>query len=195
MGVSAMVPINTRDPAAAARAYLALEWPLALGHRSRPRQGCTCGKLSCGVPGAHPLPQSRRLAASAVEDELRTSLGAGLIARTQRFDAVLVPSAVGMAAMVEYDRRQISPPCIVSEAGTCAMLVLPATGRYALIAEAVEVRTGPEGWIALPPSRGVRWDTLPWYEGTDKPRDLVHGDEIRHVLADSFMVQAGVRSR
>ncbi|MFJ3249036.1 hypothetical protein [Streptomyces sp. NPDC086782] len=190
-----MVPINTRDPAAAAHAYLALEWPLAIGHRDRPRSRCTCSNLSCGVPGAHPLPQFRRLAASPVDDQLRESLGAGLIARTQRFDAVLVPRDVGMAAMVEFDRRQISPPCIVSETGTCAMLVLPATGRYALVAEAVEVRTGPEGWIALPPSRGLRWDTLPWYEGTDKPRDLVHGDEIRHVLADSVMLQAGVRGR
>jgi hypothetical protein len=167
-----------------------------LGHRCRPRQGCTCDDRTCGVPGAHPLPQGRPLVADRLEEQLRESLGAGLIARTERFDAVVVPRHVGMAAMIEFDRLEITPPCLLAEPHVCVLLVLPATGRYARVADDVEVRSGSDGWVALPPSRGVRWDTLPWYEGTYTPRPLAHGREVSGVLSNCFAVFSGaVNSR
>lgn len=182
-----MSPVNTRDSAAAARAYLALEWPLSLAHRYRPKQGCTCERAGCPVPGAHPAPDAERLTDASLAGALESSPGAGLIAHTDRFDAVLVPRHVGMAAMVMLD-RDTPVTCLVVEPDTYALIVLPATGRYAAVDPAVEVRTGPEGWIALPPSRGVRWDTSPWIEGTSQPRRLANGGEVRHVLADCFQV-------
>lgn len=182
-----MEPVNTRDPATAARAYLGLEWPLALGHRYRPKQGCTCGREECPIPGAHPDPGAGRLDETSLTDALDAAPGAGLIAYTVRFDAVLVPRQVGMAAMVLLDRTR-PVTCLIVQPDTYALLVLPQTGRYAAVDEGVEVRTGEDGWIALPPSRGVRWDTPPWIEGTSEPRGLVHGNEIRHALADCFTV-------
>ncbi|PAZ16594.1 hypothetical protein CLM62_06490 [Streptomyces sp. SA15] len=181
-----MEPITTRDPAAAALAYLALEWPLAVGYRYRPRQGCTCGNVNCDAPGAHPFPQWRRLTPATVPSDVQTAPGAGLIARTHQFDAVLVPRSIGMAAMVQLDRKRISPPCLLLEPDLYAMLVLPATGRYTMADDVVEVRTGRDGWIPLPPSHGVRWDTAPWYEGTTTPRDLVHGSDVGPILAEGF---------
>ncbi|MGA5202833.1 hypothetical protein [Streptomyces variegatus] len=189
-----MEPINTRDTATAARAYLALEWPLALGHRYRPKQGCTCGRADCPIPGAHPRPDGERLDEVSLPGALESSPGAGLIAFTERFDAVLVPRQIGMAAMVLLDRAT-PVTCLVVGQDTYALLVLPSTGRYAAVDERVEVRTGAEGWIALPPSRGVRWDTAPWIEASTQPRKLIHGSEIRHQLADCFqVVQSGAVS-
>lgn len=182
-----MEPINTRSPAAAARAYLALEWPLVMGHRYRPRQGCTCGAASCAVAGAHPLPGPRSLVESSLAEELERAPGAGLIARTERFDAILVPRSIGMAVMVQLD-RSMPTPCLVAEPDRYALLVLPATGRYGLVHETVEVRTGPEGWVALPPSRGVRWDTPPWWEGSACPRPLIHGENVGRALADCYKI-------
>jgi hypothetical protein len=182
-----MEPINTRDPATAARAYLALDWPIALGHRNRPKQGCTCERPYCPIPGAHPTASAERLDAESLPGALETAPGAGLIAFTERFDAVLVPRQVGMAAMVLLD-RECPVTCLVAGPETYALLVLPSTGRYAAVDPRVEVRTGEEGWIALPPSRDVRWDTSPWIEGTAEPRKLIHGSEIRHQLADCLMV-------
>jgi hypothetical protein len=182
-----MEPINTRSPATAASAYLALEWPLTVGHRYRPKRGCTCGRTDCPIPGAHPVPGAEPLDEGNLTAVLDASPGAGLIASTSRFDAVLVPRQIGMAAMVLLDRN-VPVTCLLSGADTYALLVLPATGRFAAVDERVQVRTGPEGWVALPPSRGVRWDTPPWIEGTTEPRRLVHGSEIRPALADCFHV-------
>ncbi|MFJ4627214.1 hypothetical protein [Streptomyces sp. NPDC088847] len=186
-GVSAMEPVNTRDTGTAAEAYLALEWPLALGHRYRPKQGCTCERPDCPIPGAHPVIGAPRLDEASLPCALETSPGAGLIAFTERFDAVLVPRYIGMAAMVSLDRGT-PVTCLVLSREVYALLVLPATGRYAAVTSGVEVRTGEEGWIPLPPSRGSRWDTPPWLEGTSTPRTLISGDEVRHVLADCFTV-------
>lgn len=182
-----MSPVNTRDSAAAARSYLALEWSLTLGHRYRPEEGCTCERDGCAIPGAHPVPDAARLTEASLADALKSSPGAGLIALTDRFDAVLVPREVGMAAMVMLD-RDTPVTCLVVQPHTYALLVLPATGRYAAVDPAVEVRTGPEGWVALPPSRGVRWDTPPWIEGTSEPRRLISGGGLRHVLSDCFLI-------
>jgi len=49
----------------------------------------------------------------------------------------------------------------------------------------IEVRTGPEGWIALPPTRDVRWDTPPWFEQTATPVPLLNGANIRRFLEEA----------
>ncbi|MEU9557323.1 hypothetical protein [Streptomyces fumanus] len=139
------------------------------------------------MPGAHPRPNAERLDEASMAGALEAVPGAGLIVTTERFDVVLVPRQIGMAAMVLLDRdRPVT--CLIVDDDTYALFVLPATGRYATVHGRVEVRTGPEGWVALPPSRGVRWDTPPWIEATTEPRKLLRGDEIRHVLADCFTV-------
>lgn len=178
-----MEPIDIRRPSAAARAYTnILHWPLTVGYRYRPRQGCTCGAVDCLTPGAHPVPGRPSVRGhEEIARELDVSPGAGLIAWTVPFDAVVVPRAIGMAAMVSLDR--VAPvPCLVA-GGLVVLLVLPATGRYALSGGMPgEVRSGPDQWIAIPPSHGVRWDTQPWVEQTSTPAPLLNGRDVgRHL--------------
>ncbi|MFE3378682.1 hypothetical protein [Streptomyces anulatus] len=182
-----MKPIDTHNPKAAVRAYGdGLHWPLTVGHRHRPRQGCTCGNAGCPTPGAHPL-EGRPEFASVEETArlLEGSPSAALIAWTRFFDAVVVPRAVGMAAMVTLDQIA-SVPCLVA-GGNVALLVLPATGRYALGPGLPgEVRTGPRSWVAVPPSPGVCWDTPPWEERTATPLVLLNGATLGRHLADAY---------
>lgn len=180
-------PINTRDPASCADAYTGiLGWPIAIGHRFRPRGGCTCCMPECPVSGAHPLPgpvtprPARRLG-----EELAMSPGAALIAPTLGFDAIALPRTYGMAAMVALDR--VAPiPCLVEDE-RAVLFVLPSTARYALPEDGqsgVDLRSGPGQWVALPPSHGVRWDTPPWHEQTHRPLPLLHGQDLRLPLAN-----------
>jgi hypothetical protein len=125
--------------------------------------------------------------AARIGHEYDTAPGAALIAPTVRFDAILLPKTAGMAAMVSLDRTGPAP-CLV-EGETAILLALPATGRYALgddVHPAVEVRTGPEQWIALPPSHGTRWDTPPWDEQTYTPLPLLHGARLQPHVADAL---------
>ncbi|MBQ0825480.1 hypothetical protein [Streptomyces tagetis] len=121
-----------------------------------------------------------------------TAPGSALIATTARFDAIVVPRMLGVAAMVELDRRAPTP-CFFTK-DHCALLVLPATGHHAIVDDDIDVHTGPDGWVALPPSHDVRWDTPPWLEGTATPRELLNGWQIRPVLEMAFrMSRSGAR--
>ncbi|MFJ4879971.1 hypothetical protein ACIP93_32855 [Streptomyces sp. NPDC088745] len=179
-----MRPIDTRQPGDAVRAYSTiLNWPLSVGHRYRPRQGCTCGEANCPTPGAHPLPCTPPSRDEAqLEQDLKESPGAALLAWTQQFDAVAVRRPVGMAAMATLE--SIAPvPCLLA-GNTAILLVQPATGQYAL-REGLpgRVRSGPERWIAVPPAHGMRWDTRPWVDETSAPVDLLHGAFVgQHLL-------------
>ncbi|WP_019059927.1 hypothetical protein [Streptomyces prunicolor] len=187
-----MEPINTRDPAAAARAYVRLEWPVALGHRYRPRQGCTCEDPDCPTPGAHPAAGPLlQLAEDNLGDALESAPGAALIAATERFDVLIVPRRIGMAVMVDLDRVARVPCLIDKGAEKTALFVLPATGCYADPHPALELRTGPDEWIALPPSHGLHWDTPPWMEQTGRPHPLLHGADVGRHLADVFKITPG----
>ncbi|WP_405656916.1 hypothetical protein [Streptomyces sp. RK9] len=186
-----MEPINTRAPAAAARAYVQLGWSVTLGHRLRPRQGCTCDNRNCPAPGAHPfVTPSPRLAEGTLEEALQSAPGGSLTASTNCFDAVLVPLRVGMVAMLRLDRISLVP-CLVTHQQTAALLVLPATGRYAAVHDSVEVRTGPDGWLALPPSNGAIWDTPPWTDATNTPHTLLNGDTVGRELEVAFKLATG----
>ncbi|MCX4986916.1 hypothetical protein [Streptomyces sp. NBC_00572] len=123
--------------------------------------------------------------------ELDSSPGAGLIAWTTVFDALVVPRDLGMAAMVSLDR--VAPvPCLVA-ADHAVLLVLPATGRYAVENVPGEVRSGSDQWIAVPPTHDVRWDTAPWVEQTATPLTLLHGGDVgRHLWEAKGSTGAGV---
>ncbi|MFD9688389.1 hypothetical protein ACFWXO_21845 [Kitasatospora sp. NPDC059088] len=174
--------INTRRPNDAVTAYSALGWALSVGHRYRPRQGCTCNNPNCPMPGAHPRTGSPAVSnPEHVIEELEKAPGAGLLATTSMFDALVFPRTTGMAAIVNLEKiAQV--PCIVTDESV-TLLILPATGRYARTVGAdVRIRSGPDDWIALPPSHGTRWDTPPWVLQTNSPVALLHGGDIgRHL--------------
>jgi hypothetical protein len=182
-------PIHTHDAVTAACAYISvLNWPLAVGYRHRPRQGCTCERTDCPTPGAHSL-----RGATATSElprflrELEAAPGAALIAPTTAFDALVVPVRTGMSAMTELEH--LAPvPCIV-QGDSAVLLVLPATGRYAAVAGCglpLDIRSGPEQSIALPPTHGNRWDTHPWIDNTSTAIPLLHGQDVGRRLAAAF---------
>ncbi len=180
-----MEPIGTRDLTAAAHAYNALESPVALGHQFRPRQGCTCGVYECPWPGAHPLPGGiEPLDAADIDCATAAAPGAGLLALTRRCDALTVPRQVGLAVQVRMDDIA-TIPCAMYRA-TVALLVPPASGFYAATRPWMHVRSGPGGWIALPPSHNVRWDQAPWTDATYTPHKLPHGRELGHQLTQAL---------
>ncbi|MEU9334073.1 hypothetical protein AB0D49_13075 [Streptomyces sp. NPDC048290] len=113
---------------------------------------------------------------------------------TQRFDAVLVPHQIGMAAMTRLDHSH-SVPCLVTDSRTATLLVLPTTGQDADVDDCVEVRTGEYGWIALPPSHGTRWDTPPWLDATRAPRTLIHGGAVGRQLRDIITMSMAAPAR
>lgn len=191
-----MTPIDTQDPRAATRAYAdLLGWHLAVGYRYRPRAGCTCGDADCPVPGAHPVAGEPR--PGGPEDlavELENTPGAGLIAYTTAFDAVCVNRSVGMAALIGLEQEG-PVPCLVA-GGIVALLVLPGTGRYALGGYVPgEVRSGPDQWVAVPPTIGVRWDTPPWIEPTTAPAPLMDGATVGLYVRRAYRSGADVGGR
>jgi hypothetical protein len=193
-----MRPITTGDPTSCALAYASLlSWDLVHGHRYRPRSGCTCQQPdACPAPGAHPIGQLDPILPEVLSSELATAPGASLICPTTHFDAIVLPRQAGMAAMVALDC--IAPvPCIIT-AEHATLLVLPATARYALDEgrhPQVEVRSGPDRWVALPPSHGYRWDTPPWDEQTYEPVLLLHGEALRKGLTEALAHAPGARPR
>lgn len=187
-----MGPINTWSPASAARSYISvLGWSVRLGHRHRPRQGCTCGNPVCETPGAHSTDDELRpLEFGDVEATLESAPGAAIIAATDCFDAVIVPVRIAMAALVSLE-REAPVPCLTIHGQQAVLLVLPATGRYSAGRPDMQVRTGAGSWVALPPSHGVRWDTPPWNEQTNKPLPLLHGSDVGRHLAEAFALVDG----
>ncbi|MFI5867241.1 hypothetical protein [Streptomyces sp. NPDC051546] len=158
--------LHGRDTIQCATAYDQLGWPVAIGHRHRTGSGCTCqdsdSATPCVIPGAHPLgeavkPLGRRDFAAAFE----SAPGAGVIVPCTHWDGLVVAHAIGMAVMLRADAARLHVPCLTSGHTTATLLVAPGTGALLADCPQVEVRSGPDAWVALPPSYGVRWDTAP----------------------------------
>ncbi|MER0245439.1 hypothetical protein AAHZ94_26340 [Streptomyces sp. HSW2009] len=184
MGNSMDALLPAHDAAAYARVYTAqLGWPIGPGHRFRPRAGCTCEAPTCPTPGAHPLDH---WSTTAYADQLPADFdrpGVAIIAPAIGFDAVTLPRAVGMMAMVAIERR-MEAPCLVGP-DTMTLLVQPGTAAVLGAVPTVTVRSGADHWIALPPSHDTRWDTPPWAERTGGPRLLPHGLSLVQDVRDA----------
>ncbi|WP_330300623.1 hypothetical protein [Streptomyces sp. NBC_00503] len=152
-------PPTNRDGAALIRAYEdLLSWPLIVGTEI----------VSAGR--ALQLMGER-------EHMLHTTCSA--------FDAVFVPAALGSDVLVLADRRDaaLAPiPALTYGNGEKVLLVEPETARPLTAVVDVRVESGPGGRIALPPSRGARWDTWPWELAEPKPVPLTNGVRLLPVL-------------
>ncbi|MBC3987477.1 hypothetical protein H8N00_00820 [Streptomyces sp. AC563] len=188
--MDALLPA-TCDAITYARAYTErLGWPVAPGHRYRPRRGCTCGVPECPTPGAHP-PARWTVATRADElpEEEFGQPGVGVIAPALGFGAVTLPRAIGMMAMVSIDRR-MRAPCLVGP-DSVTLLVQPGTASVLGSVSAATVLTGAGEWLALPPSHGMRWDTPPWDERTGHPLALPHGHSLVRDVREAVRIGSG----
>ncbi|MBB1255422.1 hypothetical protein H3146_18970 [Streptomyces sp. OF3] len=178
-------PLPAGDVAAYAAAYTArLGWSVAPGHGHRPRRGCTCGDRECRTSGAHPrVSWVAGVEQARVRAEFAAAPGAGVVAPTVPFDAVVLPRQFGMAVMVRLDRAGPVPCTVTDSAAT--LLVQAGTGMVLHNAGGiVEVRSGPDRWVALPPSHGVRWDTPPWHEPGGAALTLPHARALVQPIAE-----------
>ncbi|MEU4733126.1 hypothetical protein [Streptomyces sp. NPDC023588] len=94
-----------------------------------------------------------------------------------------------MGVMLRADAGDLHTPCLTSGHTTATLLVAPGTGELLGGCPQVEVRSGPDAWVAVPPSYGVRWDTAP---GGDHKLPL--GEAVRPLLAQVSKLASAPRA-
>lgn len=128
--------------------------------------------------------------------ELSDAPGTELSTPCCGFDAVSVPSAVGLEALVLAGRRDLeSPPCLVVPDEVAVFLVRPGSADELLKLAAVSVESGPGGRLILPPAGGARWDTPPWRIREERPCQLPDGTEFAACVTDAFRLLGPVDTR
>jgi hypothetical protein len=119
--------------ATAARGYAAMGWPCSQGVRPLDdgSRACSCDRIGCPSPGAHPLSAAWRRQATADPEVLtrwwQERPDAGIILPTGRvFDVFDVPAEVGAAAMARAEREEV-PTGPVATVGDVRYLFFAAT--------------------------------------------------------------------
>lgn len=164
-------------------------WDVVPGARAT-AGACSCGKVSCRAPGAHPLDFAPPVRAGATLDEVTTVWaefpGASVMLPVGRaFDVIEVAEAAGRRALVRLERMGLPlGPVIVTPEGRAQFLVAP--GGAAELPEllyrtgwddpsSLDLRgLGPGTHVTAPPSdRGglgpVRWLRSPALDSATKP--------------------------
>src|SRR5205814_10066441 len=95
---------------AAAAQYASMGWPVSLGaHESvEPGRACSCDRIGCPAPGAHPISPAWQIEAGSDPGEAgrwwREQPEANIILVTGRvFDVLDVPAAAGTAALARME--------------------------------------------------------------------------------------------
>ncbi|MGW3321379.1 hypothetical protein [Streptomyces virginiae] len=93
-----------------------------------------------------------------------------------------------MGVMLRADAKGLHTPCLTAVHTTGALLVAAGTGSLLADRPQAGGRSGPEAWVAMPPSCGVRWDTAPNDELPIPPAGAVRphlADVLKPALAAS----------
>lgn len=134
--------------AAAAAEYAAMQWPVCPGahlrapsRRSHPARGwsredgraCSCDRVGCPAPGAHPISPAWQLEASADPQEVAhwwlERPAANVILVTGRvFDVLDVPAAAGSVALAMLDSAGVAPGPVALSAGGRALFFVATRG-------------------------------------------------------------------
>lgn len=134
--------------AAVAVDYAAMGWPVCPGahprepsRRSHPGRGwlhadgraCSCDRVGCPAPGAHPVSAAWQLEASANPVEVARWWAerpdANIILVTGRvFDVLDVPAAAGPVALAMLDSAQVRPGPVALSAGDRALFFVATRG-------------------------------------------------------------------
>jgi hypothetical protein len=170
--------------AIAAQGYAALGWPVCQGARLRggsrrvvppgqdrksPAAGraCTCDRVGCPAPGAHPLsPAWKREASSdpaVVANWWSTAPQSSILLVTGRiFDVLDVPAGAGSAALARLGQAGIRPGPVAAGAGDRALFFVASRAAA----------TGEDEWWnchldcepeMVPAIAGLRWHCLDSY--------------------------------
>ena len=130
--------------AVAAAEYAAMGWPVCLGAYppDRPRyhgemlRACSCDRVGCPAPGAHPMSPAWQVEATAdpalVGRWWMARPQANVILVTGRaFDVLDVPAAAGTAALDMIDRSAVRPGPVAISAGSRALFFVTTRGTPA----------------------------------------------------------------
>ena len=130
--------------ALAAQRYAALGWPVCTGayppprsHRSGGAQrACSCDRIGCPAPGAHPISPVWQLQATTSPAEVtvawQATPEANVILVTGRvFDVLDVPAPVGTAALARMDAAGIRPGPVAISTGNRALFFVATRGAPA----------------------------------------------------------------
>ncbi len=153
----------------AAHRYAAMGWPVCAGaHPVGRRPGgaatgraCSCDRVGCPAPGAHPLSPAWKLQATVDHDLIRrwwtASPAAGILLVTGRvFDVLDVPAAAGQAALARLERDGMPPGPVALGAGRRALFFVASRAALADDAEwwPCHLDCVPE---TVPEIGGLRW--------------------------------------
>jgi Bifunctional DNA primase/polymerase, N-terminal len=154
--------------AAAATGYAELGWPVCLGayprRAQRPgeaRRACSCDRLGCPSPGAHPLSPAWQLQATAdaaiVARWWQARPEANVILATGRvFDVLDVSASAGTTALANMTRSGVRPGPVAISAGDRALFFVRSRGAPADEDEwwSCHLDCEPE---LMPEAGGLRW--------------------------------------
>jgi hypothetical protein len=161
----------------AARQYAAMGWPVCLGaHSSRgmdgtrePGRSCSCDRVGCPAPGAHPVSPAWQMQASAdmetIEKWWETRPESNVILVTGRvFDVLDVPAVAGATALAKMAAAYV------------------ATGPVAI--------KGTERMFFFVATRGAPDDEEEWWScGLDSSPDTsAETESLRWHCRDSFVL-------
>jgi len=195
----------------AAIRYAAMGWPVcpgvflpATGHRSTEgKRACSCDRIGCPSPGAHPVSPAWQSVAS--NDPARVAgwwlatPDANIILVTGRvFDVLDAPAAVGMTAMARMERSDLQPgPVAIT--GDRAHFFIRTRGTPAdenewwschLDCEPEEVHEASglrwhcrDSYVVAPPSRSGTGAAARWLR--DPARQLPDGVRLLEALVDA----------
>jgi hypothetical protein len=165
---------NAREQmASAARRYATLGWPVCQGacppggaagpHDSG--RACSCDRIGCPAPAAHPVSPTWQLQASADPDDVgrwwQTAPEANVILVTGRvFDVLDLPARAGLAALGQMERAGAEPGPVAMSAGDRALFFVASRAAHT---------TEDEWWSChldclpgeapgdIPEAAGLRW--------------------------------------
>jgi Bifunctional DNA primase/polymerase, N-terminal len=199
--------------AVAAAEYAALGWPVCLGAYppGRPQRhgemarACSCDRIGCPAPGAHPMSPAWQVQATAdpalVGRWWMARPQANVILATGRtFDVLDVSAAAGAAALAKMDRSAIRPGPVAISAGDRALFFVATRGTPADEEEwwSCHLDCEPEvdsqvaglrwhcrdSYVLAPPSRDGKALKAHWLRAPDD-RPLPDGLRLLGFLADA----------
>jgi len=117
--------------AAAAAEYARLGWPVCLGAYPPDQsagRACSCDRVGCPAPAAHPMSAAWQLLASCEPGTVRQRWadhpGANIVLPTGRvFDVLDVPAAVGTTALAMMQQAGVQPGPVAAGAGRVLFFV------------------------------------------------------------------------
>ncbi|MQY06015.1 hypothetical protein ACRB68_40950 [Actinomadura sp. RB68] len=167
--------------AAAARGYAALGWPCTTGAQTGADRACSCDRVGCPDPGAHPVSGAWALQASVdtrvLGEQWAKRPGANIILPTGRvFDVFDVPAAAGELALARIAAEGLPVGPVANLANERHLFFVATRGAPVDEDEwwSCHLDCSPESVVETP---GMRWHCRDSYV-VAPPSVLPHGRAV-----------------